>query len=1447
MDKLWKQITPSDYAWEQAGLDFLRRQLPDHEPYRVWANFEFIAQDGSINEVDALVLTPKGLYLVEIKSHPGEISGDAGSWLWTFQDRRRVLDNPRLLADRKAKKLASLLKTQRAALAGSGRARIPFITSLVFLSAHDVVNRLQGPARLQVCTRKNLLNTLTHLDGNGRDKNIDRPTSKLVARALEEAGIKESQRARRVGLYELGELLDEADHFQDWLATHAETGLKRRIRIYLTRGKPESEAQTLQKAARLEFRLIEGLEHPGILRAREYQQHDQGPALVYEHDPAAERLDHYLLRLGPERRLDAADALALMRRLAEAVHFAHAHRLYHRALSPQSIYVRPEPDGSLSAKIANWATAQRAAERESVQQSVLSHMSQIIQEEAGPYLALEAHSAIDQIGAGAGCGAGSGGGSDAGVDGVYLDVFSLGAIAYLLFTGKAPAGNDLELQDKLGRGTGLQVTDVLNGASQELQDLVQYATHPDLGARIGTIDEFLRFLDDVEKELTRPDSERREDPAGAGPGDTFPGGIEVKRRLGRGASAVTFVVQQLGAQRGEQRVLKLAADPEHNPSLRHEGETLAKLRHQAVIALHDSRELLGHQALIIDYAAEGSLEHRLRHEGAFQLELLQRLGDDLLSALCHLEERGIAHRDIKPGNIGLTMQGNRLHLVLFDFSLSRVGDDNITAGTAAYLDPFIRDPGRRRWDDYAERFAAALTLYEMATGTLPAWAAQEGLPRLIDGALEIDPNLFDPGIRDAMAVFFAKALARDVKDRFGNAEDMRHAWSRVFLPAQQQATRHPAAAADAHSCEPACSTAEAQPDTQIGLLPLSAQALDTLSRLNVNTVRDLLALPRNELVRMTGVGIQTRRELSQLIAQLRDSLGQPPDAAPPPVDSGKAAGDAAAAGHPASVDQLFRAILPPASKAGDAERRRFLTEYLGRLDSDRQPSDLGVHWPTLVTLAAETGLEPGRVRELQSRAVALWAKHKRITELRHDIAALLDDHGGVMTAMELAEAVLLRRGCVQAAPLRERWAQAVVRAAVETELERQASRWIIRRAGRRILVADNRELRGEELADYAQALGELADECADKDPLLSPVRTLELIRAVPPPVSDQHALAGLSNHRLLRLAAAASQHAALSSRAELYPRGLGAERAIELAQGALLGTRALSVAEVHNRVQGRYPDAQPLPGRPGLDTLMRGLDLGFEWNGAFTFPDGTRGAYCLPHAGLTAVTSLYNPSRVGTALSGSSAGLDPAGAEAALVAQRHRAQFDATLRTALAEHRFLALTVRPSRARLAAEQLVARFGLERISFDALLLRHLHQLCDGMARPPDWQVVLRADAADPGSVDRARLLGLVRRVLPALTNEILGPDGAAAGPVLLTDTGLIGRYGLVDDWLAEIRRRLADGEIPHALLLLIASDSTGPGASLEGVSVPDGPGRREHAAIPSQWLRAVSADVAAGSA
>ena len=103
----WIEITPSQFPWEQEALAFIRERLPDHDPYRAWSNFEFIASDGSINEVDLLVLTPKGFYLVEIKSRPGNVDGDASTWTWSHDGRRFTDDNPLILADRKAKKLVA--------------------------------------------------------------------------------------------------------------------------------------------------------------------------------------------------------------------------------------------------------------------------------------------------------------------------------------------------------------------------------------------------------------------------------------------------------------------------------------------------------------------------------------------------------------------------------------------------------------------------------------------------------------------------------------------------------------------------------------------------------------------------------------------------------------------------------------------------------------------------------------------------------------------------------------------------------------------------------------------------------------------------------------------------------------------------------------------------------------------------------------------------------------------------------------------------------------------------------------------------------------------------------------------------------------------------------------------------------------------------------------------
>ncbi len=98
-------------------------------------NFEFQTSDGAIYEVDLLVLTKQGFYLVEIKSWPGRVRGDAGAWTRTTPEGRVISDdNPVLLANRKAKALSSLLKSQSA----TKKITVPWLDAIVFLSADDL-------------------------------------------------------------------------------------------------------------------------------------------------------------------------------------------------------------------------------------------------------------------------------------------------------------------------------------------------------------------------------------------------------------------------------------------------------------------------------------------------------------------------------------------------------------------------------------------------------------------------------------------------------------------------------------------------------------------------------------------------------------------------------------------------------------------------------------------------------------------------------------------------------------------------------------------------------------------------------------------------------------------------------------------------------------------------------------------------------------------------------------------------------------------------------------------------------------------------------------------------------------------------------------------------------------------------------------------------------------
>src|SRR5262249_4901683 len=208
-----------------------------------------------------------------------------------------------------AKRLISLLKQQRAA----SKMRLPFLEPIVFCSAPGLQVRLRGPAASGVRLRDKdqpgatpdpipgIIATLTRPPSMDPGQvRVDANVARAIARALHEAGIRRSQKARRVGDYQLGALMLDGPAFQDFEASHvAMPNVARRVRIYrIPRGAGADARRMIVRAAQREFQILEGINHPAILRAIDYKEQDVGPALIFEHHSDALRLDHFLRQHG---------------------------------------------------------------------------------------------------------------------------------------------------------------------------------------------------------------------------------------------------------------------------------------------------------------------------------------------------------------------------------------------------------------------------------------------------------------------------------------------------------------------------------------------------------------------------------------------------------------------------------------------------------------------------------------------------------------------------------------------------------------------------------------------------------------------------------------------------------------------------------------------------------------------------------------------------------------------------------------------------------------------------------------------------------------------------------------------------------------------------------------------------------------------------------------------
>ena len=196
-----------------------------------------------------------------------------------------------------------------------------------------------------------------------------------------------------------------------------------------------------------------------------------------------------------------------------------------------------------------------------------------------------------------------------------------------------------------------------------LQELIQYATSPDVMARYDTIQDFLDDLVKVEDELTAPDPEATVDPSIAGHGDRLEGGFTVVERMGRGSSSDVLLVRDDGSQ--EELILKVACDIAHNDRLVAEGDVLAGLRHQNIVEYRRTLTVGGRTAVLMRSAGPKSLARKINEDGRLSLDLLQRFGEELIEVVNYLEDHGVAHRDLKPENIGIAQSSSgKLQLVL---------------------------------------------------------------------------------------------------------------------------------------------------------------------------------------------------------------------------------------------------------------------------------------------------------------------------------------------------------------------------------------------------------------------------------------------------------------------------------------------------------------------------------------------------------------------------------------------------------------------------------------------------------------------------------------------------------------------------------------------------------------------------------------------------------------
>ncbi len=179
---------------------------------------------------------------------------------------------------------------------------------------------------------------------------------------------------------------------------------------------------------------------------------------------------------------------------------------------------------------------------------------------------------------------------------------------------------------------------------------------------------------------------------------------------------------------------------------------------------------------VMPFIEGGSLAALIRNRGPLTSELALRLAIQVASALVHVHEKGLIHRDLNPNNVLLASGPTAL---VADFGLSRtiLNDPTVdvtrpqTAGTKPYMSPGI--VAGEAEDTRCDIYSFGALLYEMITGSAPYHESSHiDLERCILAGPPKSARILNPKAEPGLVAIAEAAMARRLKDRYARMADV---------------------------------------------------------------------------------------------------------------------------------------------------------------------------------------------------------------------------------------------------------------------------------------------------------------------------------------------------------------------------------------------------------------------------------------------------------------------------------------------------------------------------------------------------------------------------------------------------------------------------------------------------------------------------------------------------